>query len=343
MASEREIFNLSGPLHLTSADWTNLHYRRSAAACLVQGVYVLERDRQQKRQGPEALAPSWWDFFHFQINHLLVDNTDLSIFGAVYEFKFPAPYFNYSIPNPPRYVIAFRGTITKSDTRSQDLKLDIKYIQNRLHLSARFQHAMEAVQNTVAVAGAANIWLAGHSLGSAIALLVGKNMARMGCHIETYLFNPPFISAPLEHIKNKKLKHGIRFANSVLTAGVAVAVNGIRRRPKKDNSFVKLSGWIPYLFVNPSDPICSEYIGYFEHRLKMMEIGAGTIASIATQNSIGVLLSSKQGGELEPPHLLPSAYLTTNLSPSGDFKQAHGIHQWWKPSLQFQSTLHQFK
>ncbi|KAF9598270.1 hypothetical protein IFM89_026101, partial [Coptis chinensis] len=34
----------------------NEHHRRSVAASLVQGVYVLERDRQENRQGPYALA-----------------------------------------------------------------------------------------------------------------------------------------------------------------------------------------------------------------------------------------------------------------------------------------------
>ncbi|KAF9613655.1 hypothetical protein IFM89_009543 [Coptis chinensis] len=36
--------------------WENAHHRRSVAASLVQGVYVLERDRLENRQGPHALA-----------------------------------------------------------------------------------------------------------------------------------------------------------------------------------------------------------------------------------------------------------------------------------------------
>uniref|UniRef100_A0A5B6ZB96 Putative Lipase class 3-related protein n=1 Tax=Davidia involucrata TaxID=16924 RepID=A0A5B6ZB96_DAVIN len=343
MASEREIFSLSGPLHLTVVDWKNIHHRRSVAASLVQGVYILERDRQQKRQGPQALSPPWWDFFHFQLIRVLVDDADLSIFGAIYEFKFPASYFNLLAQNPPRFVIAFRGTIAKPDTRSQDLKLDIQFICNRLQQSSRFQLAMQAVQNMVAVAGAANIWLAGHSLGSAIALLAGKNMVKMHCPVETYLFNPPFSSAPIERIKNQKLKHGIRFASSVINAGVAVAVKGHRQRSQQNNSFVGLSAWVPYLFVNASDPICSEYIGYFEHREKMVEIGAGRIGRLATQNSMESLLSGVLGKDSEPLHLLPSAYLTINLSLSQDFKQAHGIHQWWRPNIYSHSKLHQFR
>uniref|UniRef100_A0A5B6ZBU8 Putative Lipase class 3-related protein n=1 Tax=Davidia involucrata TaxID=16924 RepID=A0A5B6ZBU8_DAVIN len=343
MASEREIFSLSGPLHLTVVDWKNIHHRRSVAASLVKGVYILERDRQQKRKGHQVLAPPWWDFFHFQLMHTLVDDADLSIFGAIYEFKFPASNYNYLAKNPPRFVVAFRGTINKPGTRSQDLKLNLQVICNGLQKSSRFQLAMQAVQNMVAVAGAANIWLAGHSLGSAIALLAGKNMVKMHCPVETYLFNPPFSSAPIERIKNQKLKHGIRFVSSVITAGVAVAVKGHRQRSQQNNSFVGLSAWVPYLFVNPSDPICSEYIGYFEHREKMVEIGAGRIGRLATQNSTASLMYGVLGKDSEPLHLLPSAYLTINLSSSQDLKKDHGIHQWWRPNFYSRSKLHQFR
>ncbi|XVF12666.1 hypothetical protein REPUB_Repub08aG0138600 [Reevesia pubescens] len=114
---------------------------------------------------------------------------------------------------------------------------------------------MQAVQGIVAIAGTSSIWLAGHSLGSAISLLAGKNMAKMGYRIETYLFNPPFFSVPVEIIKNEKLKHGIHFTSSIVKAGLAVAVKGRHQRPQQDDPFILLSAWIPYLFVNPADPI----------------------------------------------------------------------------------------
>ncbi|XVF10060.1 hypothetical protein REPUB_Repub07fG0151000 [Reevesia pubescens] len=267
LVSKREIFCHSGPLHLTAVDWKNFHHRRSVAASLVQGVYILERDRQQNRQALQALAPPWWDYFNFQL----------------------------------------------------------------------------AVLSIVAVAGTSSIWLAGHSLGSAISLLAGKNVTMMGYSVGAYLFNPPFFSVPVEIIKNEKLKHGIRFTSSIVKAGLAVAVKGSHQRPKQDDPFVLLSAWIPYLFVNPADPICSGYIGYFEHRKKMEKIGAGKIERIATQNSIGSLLSGSLKSDSEPLHLLPSAYLTINLIRSPDFKRAHGIHQWWDPSFDGQSELHEYR
>jgi len=196
---------------------------------------------------------------------------------------------------------------------------------------------MQAVQNIVSAVGHQNIWLAGHSLGSAMAMLAGKNMAKAGICLQCFLFNPPFFAAPLEKIKDKKVKQGIRIASSLITAGLTVAVKG--RRQKSDDSFTILSSWVPHLFVNPADHICSEYVGYFDHRKKMDEIGAGNIGRLATQNSI----FSVFGKESEPLHLLPSANLTINFSPSPDFKRAHGIHQWWRTDLHLQFHQHLYK
>ncbi|KAL3819925.1 hypothetical protein ACJIZ3_005830 [Penstemon smallii] len=167
-------------------------------------------------------------------------------------------------------------------------------------------------------------------------------------HLETYLFNPPFASAPIEKIKNEKVKFGLRFANSVLTAGVAAAAAAVAKRsggdPKaqKNDSFIVLSSWIPYLFINTNDPVCSEYVGYFEHREKMEKIGAGKIGKLATKHSIGSIVSSAMGKNSEATHLIPSAYLSINCSSGNNYKEAHGIHQWWKLDLELKYKLYQY-
>lgn len=343
MASERECFDLSGPLHLTYVDWDNAYHRKSVAASLVQGVYVLEKDRQERREGPDALALPWWAFFHFKLFCSLVDDVDSSIFGAIYEFKPPSSMCNDTLHRSPRYVIAFRGTITKADSVSRDIKLGIHFVRNGLHQTSRAEIAIQAVRNMVATVGASNIWLAGHSLGSAMAMLTGKTMAKTGIFIESFLFNPPYVSAPIERIKDKKLKHGLRFAGSVVTAGLAIAMKDKQKKSLSFDPFAALSAWVPSLFVNPSDHICSEYVGYFEHRRKMEEIGAGNIEKLATQTSLNCLLMGVLGKESdEPLHLIPSASLTVNHTPSKDFKEAHGIHQWWKPDLRLESKLYRY-
>ncbi|XP_038987572.1 GDSL esterase/lipase At4g10955-like isoform X2 [Phoenix dactylifera] len=337
MVSESDLFKVSGPVHLTSVNWNCPHHQRSIAATLVQGAYVLEHDRQKNRHGPEACAPAWWENFHFELIRKLVDVDDFSIFGAIYEFKSPSSIQNSSNGNAPKFVIAFRGNLFKKESISQDLKLDIRFLINDLDRTPRFEIAMQAVRNLVS-AGGQNVWLAGHSLGSAITTLAGKNMAKTGINLRTFLFNPPFISAPLERIKEEKVKQGIRIAKSFITAGLAVAVRG--HDNSSEGSFAMLASWVPNLFVNPADVICSEYIGYFEHRKTMEKIGAGHIEKLATQTSgrhmVRSLFLSEPGKESEPLRLLPSARLTRNLSPSPDFRQAHGIRQWWEPDLNLQ-------
>ncbi|KAJ7965353.1 GDSL esterase/lipase [Quillaja saponaria] len=339
MSSETETFSISGPSHLTAIDWKNTYHRRCVVASLVQGVYILERDRQQNRIGSQkALAPLWWNFFHFQLNNMLVDSADHSIFGAIFELK--------PCLNAPRFVIAFRGTLIESGTRSRDIHLDLKCIVNRLHKSSRFQLAIHSIQETIGLAGASNVWLAGHSLGSAIALLAGKNMTKMGYPLETYLFNSPFVSAPLERIKDQKVKHGIHIASSVVKAGLTVALKCQHKqsKPQQDDPFVVLSYWIPHLFVNPADHISSGYIDYFAHREKMEKIGAGKIEKLATKHTVESLLSGAILDRIsEPLHLLPSAELTINKSDSTNFRKAHGIEQWWDPTIHCPSLVYQYR
>ncbi|PWA47077.1 alpha/beta-Hydrolases superfamily protein [Artemisia annua] len=338
--SERECFELSGPSHLTSIDWSNADHRRSAAACFVQGVYIIERDRQENRQQSEALAPPWWNFLQFDLHSQLIDDADSCVFGAIYKSKHPPSQ------DIPSYVVAFRGTLTKGNAFTRDLELDIHIIKNGLHQTSRFETAMQAVKNLVASqTSKSNIWVTGHSLGSAMALLAGKRMAKEKIFLDSYLFNPPFLSAPLENIENPNIKHGIRIASSFLTAGLAVAAKiknaNQQRNTTPEDSFLALAGWSPCLYVNPMDHICSEYIGYFEHRKKMDEIGAGGIERLATQHSIsGVFLNAIGKESHEALHLLPSANLTINLSPAIDFKDAHGIHQWWRCDQKLETRVY---
>jgi hypothetical protein len=78
---------------------------------LVNGVYVLEKDRQKQRKGPDSLACHWWEFFHFQLLDTLIDDVDSSIFGAIYEFKPQPSMCNSTLHKSSRYVIAFRGIV----------------------------------------------------------------------------------------------------------------------------------------------------------------------------------------------------------------------------------------
>ncbi|XP_031504560.1 GDSL esterase/lipase At4g10955-like isoform X1 [Nymphaea colorata] len=319
----------------------NPDHQRSVAASLVQAVYVLERDRQLKRKGADALAPPWWEFFGFKLAHPLIDDADLSVFGAIFQFNEPLSCLSFQSQASPSAVIAFRGTILKGDSLSRDLKLDLSIVHHGLHQTSRFHTAIESIRNLAPVY-ANNIWLCGHSLGSAVAMLAGKCMAEKGILLNTFLFNPPYVSAPIERIKDQKVKTSLRIASSLLTAGLAMAVKGRSFVSEANELFTALSAWTPCLFVNPADHICAEYIGYFEHRNLMDAIGASKLERLATQHCIGGLLMDAVGQESQPFHLIPSANMTVNLHPAANFKQAHGIHQWWSLDLHLQSKLYRY-
>ncbi|KAI3990347.1 hypothetical protein MKX01_020406 [Papaver californicum] len=330
--SKKNNFDYSGPVHLTVVDWENGNHRSTIAASLVSGAYVLEHDRRQNRKGKggEALAPQWWKFFSFELLYPLIDTKDFTIFGAVYEFK-PEAFNKYQTGIIPRYVIAFRGTTINKQSVLQDLWLDVNIIKHALHRSTRYNVAVEAVQSMVSEAGASNVWLAGHSLGSSLAMLVGKNMAKTGNSLESYLFNTPFIGAPIEMIQCEKVKR------------LTVATKGTKENRNPDDLFTELAAWVPKLFVNPADHICKEYIGYFEHRDRMEYLGASGIERLAAQTSLTGLLKSAIGREPEVIHVVPSAYMTINQSPSPTFKEAHGLQQWLRDDLQLVSKLYQYK
>ncbi|KAL9225401.1 hypothetical protein vseg_001333 [Gypsophila vaccaria] len=343
VSSHWEVFGVSGPFRLNHVNWRIQDHKRSVAASLVQGVYISERDRQLKRSDHSQLGPIWWEFFHFQRIQVLNDPIDHSIFGAIYAYK-PVTYNTYHNPtsqtsllSPPSHVIAFRGTLLKPDTRRRDLYLDAQLPLKGLPNDPRYHRAFEYVDWLLRHVERKSVWMSGHSLGAAIALQVGKDMAKRGTYIETFLFNPPYHSAPIERINNPFLKNRIRVVKSLVTAGLSAAFRGNNSNNNNNLSsnndpFTKLCAWVPHLFVNPRDPISCEYIGYFEHRDKMDAIGMGKIENIATKNSIMNVFSGAFGRDGEPPHLVPSALLVKNMAVSGpDAMVAHGIHQWWQP------------
>uniref|UniRef100_A0A2N9GYP0 Fungal lipase-type domain-containing protein n=1 Tax=Fagus sylvatica TaxID=28930 RepID=A0A2N9GYP0_FAGSY len=343
VASEWKIFCDSGPKDLTAVNWNDPQYRRSVVASLVRGVYRLENYRHQNGHVPQDLALPWWDFFDFQLKEWLEDNDGIgkSIFCAKYEYKYPSP----GDRNIPQYVIAFRGTILKSkDTMFRDSKVNIQCFLNKLHKNSSFQNAIQYVKkNTVDLSRGASVWLAGHSMGSAMALLAGKKMARMDHFLTTYLFNPPFFSVPIDKIiKTEKVKFWIHITNSVLKAGARkLAVIG-RRHRQHDHE------------AQAHDPFDQHVIGsstYPFDQMKMEEIGIGKIEGHATKQSLMKLLSKGSGysdskveaeAEAVALHLIPSAFLTINRGQVPDFNAAHALHQWWNPSHDSETMLYQY-
>lgn len=335
MDIEDQIFQLPGPPKLAYIDWKNAAHERAVVACLVQCVYVCERDRQMKPKGDKALA--WCETFGFKLKRTLVDKADSSIFGAIFEYKPPPSSCNHSADGP-RFVVAFRGTLLKIITLTRDIWLDILIGLNRLHFRSRCQTAIQVVEDLVATAGdSREVWLTGHSLGSAIALQAGKNMAKKEVYLESLLFNPPYPSVPTE----KWPRH---LAKSVLRAGLALVTQSQEKQEQSASSFAACSPWAPQLFVNKDDVVCSGYIGYFKYQKGMLKYGLEDFAKFASQYSVRSMLvnvyRSENEARVEPSHLIPSANLTINLKPPKSFLSAHGISEWWKLNLELESEVY---
>ncbi|GLJ35276.1 hypothetical protein SUGI_0709870 [Cryptomeria japonica] len=339
MARERDTFQLSGPCYLTHVDWSDPGHRRCIAASLVQGVYVQEQERQDRRPKHETHAEMWWSFFSFKLLHPLLDRSDGSIFGAVYKWSKKAAGVRFQPPGVPKIVVALRGTVAKAESVVRDLRLDFNIFTNELHRSCRFHCTLDAVKASVHKHGSESVWIAGHSLGAAMGMLAGRKMAEEEQQfLQTHLFNPPFILPPVERIKNEKIKSGFHIARSLVTAGLSMTLLDSRARAESQKTFSALRLWVPCLYVNRQDYVSSGYVGYFANQQVMHEMGAGGIAELAARHSISEMLLSAFGKKSKAGHLIPCARLIINLSASADFKTAHGIHQWWAADIKIQCT-----
>ncbi|KAI4334832.1 hypothetical protein L6164_013541 [Bauhinia variegata] len=216
MPNRKSVFGDFGPHHLADIDWQNLNHRRCVMASLVQGTKILERDRQKERLGPRALAPPWYEFFHFD---------------------------------------------------------------------------RDASRSRQRLAG----WILSRA---AITLLAAKEMAKMSDqpHLETYLFNPPFISLSLEWIENQELKRGINVTRTFLRGAIAVAKSAVVG--------LMADG------------------GYFENREEMKKKGMGGLEMLASRENDPLVVTFLDGSTLRL--FLKDeddfAMLAQNLFPNFDFE-----------------------
>ncbi|CAM0903009.1 unnamed protein product [Alopecurus aequalis] len=346
-------FDISGPAHIMSRsgacrssammiDWNNEEDRRCVAACLVKGTYILENDRTMCRVDAEALAPAWWESFHFRLVEVLKEESfrrrnDRLTFGAIFEHVPPAGGRRH--PSAPQYIVAFRGTMVAHPKAIHDVLLDLKIIANTLPDSKRSQRAHRAVDTLLAAiakkgTGSRAVWLAGHSLGASLALEVGRTMmAEQGVSLPTFLFNPPHVSsspAINKILPSEGLRRELHAKSALVKAGLGLVLCPHRKRMER--LFERLALWAPNLYVHDRDVICQGFVDYFRQRQQLEEH-----CKSATTLSYRDMLFSTLGMEKEQPHLLPSATLWTNSSTDGGAHviqqslAAHELQQWWKP------------
>ncbi|KAF0908353.1 hypothetical protein E2562_025034 [Oryza meyeriana var. granulata] len=199
-----------------SSAWRDDDYRRMVMACLIEAVYLLELERQERRDAA-AVAQQWWKPFRYRLAHELVDERDGSVFGAIFEREHQAGPATVDGEGggggePPRAVIAFRGTLLRGPTIRRDVEDELRLLaRNSLRGSARLAGALQALRATIERFGSENVCLCGHSLGAGFARQVARMLASSSprhhhhhqpqqaaaAALEFHLFNAPYLSLPM--------------------------------------------------------------------------------------------------------------------------------------------------
>ncbi|KMZ58865.1 hypothetical protein ZOSMA_72G00270 [Zostera marina] len=301
--------------HFTSEnplDWGNDEHVRIIMACLVNAVYIIDDDNNQKTE--EAIA--WYETFHFSRHENTLKSAH-DLFGVVFKFnELKARTHHRSLEKAPLYVVALRGT---QITSQRDIEDCSKIVSGMLYDSERVIKTVQFVQRLMSVdenrQNKDQIWWAGHSLGAAVTTcsIIRMNQNDEEYKPQTFLFNPPFGAHILGNlIDNSPLLPITPFppipflptVSFLPTVGIVRSVLNIFRRPKP------LREWIPNLFVNPNDCICNGFIGQFENHRQLLNFNH-------QWNYVKLLHSVR----------LTKHHHTDNQWVS--FSEAHGILQWY--------------
>ncbi|KAJ1688363.1 hypothetical protein LUZ63_019753 [Rhynchospora breviuscula] len=331
-------FHVSGPRNLSAPNWRDLirsswkdpNYKRMVVACFIQAVYLLELDRQEKRDETTGLAPKWWKPFKYKLIRILTDERDNSIYGAVFEWDRSAAMSDFILVRPsgaPRAVLALRGTLLNRPTIWRDLEDDLRFLAwESLKGSVRFTGTLNAINEMVSTFGSANVCLGGHSLGAGFALQVGKALAKKGIFVECHLFNPPSVSLARSLIsfgeKAGSLWEKVRARlPSRGTGTVSPVLGGVER----SLSMPEVKKWTPFLYVNNSDYICCYY-----------NDPAGTAVATDVGTGKGGVIAGSNTGDVV-------AKLFVMSKGPQKFLEAHGLEQWWSDDVELQVALNHSK
>lgn len=344
---DRDVFDLTGPKHLCNKRSLSAQDIQALMAALVQAVYVAEKDRQQGKQGVYALAPKWWNELGYEPVSFIQEEE--KIIGAVFRRRAKGYDVEEDIMEnhgeneevAPIMVVAFRGTMLHhGESLQNDMIANLYLVLNQLHTTTRFTIALESIRAAIHQVGSEKVSIAGHSLGAALAMLAGQTLVSEDILVDTHLFNPPFPSPPLERIKSRRWKLSLNLIHMASVAGLSRLLLDSNSRQAASQSFFALKGWLPHLYINVRDPICSSYIGYFTSHDFIQRIGAGTLAQLAAPLSFRGTIQQYLFGECRAFHLIPCAHLYIIKKSSAKLVKAHGLHQWWslKPNVEYQEV-----
>ena len=244
----------------------------------------------------------------------------------------------------PKYLFAIRGTIP---SRSNDISSDIKIVGEVLHV----KDALPVTRLLLAITRKYNphdVWVAGHSLGAALALIATRFLAiDHDVVINPHLFNPPYLtvgrlaSKAMRGVLNGVGDTGNRLldtlgmtnilniragtdrvysvyenmSGTLSRKGSQIAKSSNAENMKRDSQKLLQIGYVPHLYVNPNDTICNEYIKHFQRRHHVHNsFSSEVMQSVVPARSL---------------HMIPSAALYINNWAEG-FPEAHKLHQWFR-------------
>ena len=298
-------------------------------ACFIQGVYLLELDRQDKRDERTGLAPQWWRHFMYRLAETPVDERDGSIYGAVLEWDRQALLAGYAPFRPagaPAAVVALRGTLLSGATLRRDVADDLRFLAwDSLKGSVRFAGALAALRAAARRHGARGVCVGGHSLGAGFALQVGKALAKEGVFVECHVFNPPSVSlaTSLRGFAETAGEMWSRVRAWMPYVGSAAAADASTGEGAKAPTLERAgtAKWLPHLYINTNDYICCYYT----------DAAAGT--ATVTAGGGGGRSSSKAG---------LARMVLVSKGPT-KFLDAHGLQQWWADDVELQVALNHSK
>ena len=239
--------------------------------------------------------------------------------------------------NAPALAILLRGTIP---IKPVDIIADLRLGAQELNKSSR---VLRTVRMVVQVVGRYlrenpnrqnDICLAGHSLGAAIALVIGGTLyATYGVDIDTHLFNPPLVTV-VDVLTGRARLDGFDENDHVAELEVnfedlkQVFVN---KFPESDEiadeweQVQKLKDWVPQLYLNPGDLVCRLFIEFYKSQQgQKLEVARDLI-------SYQGLLSRLFGREAKYfKDVVPSADLHISTWKEEDPRLAHSLRQWHK-------------
>ncbi|GLJ24841.1 hypothetical protein SUGI_0475180 [Cryptomeria japonica] len=191
----------------------------------------------------------------------------------------------------------------------------------------------------------------GHSLGAATAIAITRKLGKEERDkIEAHLFNPPFLSPRLpEVIFFKKVgkflldvDKGMHSNHLPLLETVYKKIEGARKWAQvssglKDDTvlldfshdFIAIGNWIPNIYVNKNDFICSSYIRYFKVMGRLYEKKVQSL-----HEHMKYIFCYEVAKKRTPWHLLPSARLFIKET------NKHCLQQWWSRDLKLEGKTY---